>query len=78
MVSQMKGWFTLEEIVQKGMDVYEVNEDRLRADVMKLIESLLQSGMLIEEIDNGRSKRGRIAGTVRVSAGEDLPDSGEF
>lgn len=78
LVSQMKEWFTPEEVVRKGLEVYDADEDKLRADVMKLVETLFQSGMLIEDTEDGRGKRGRASGIVRVPAGKDLPGPGSL
>lgn len=78
LVSQMKEWFTPEEVVRKGLEVYDADEDKLRADVMELVETLFQSGMLIEDTEDGRGKRGRASGIVRVPAGKDLPDPGSL
>lgn len=78
LVSQMKEWFTPEEVVRKGLEVYDADEDKLRADVMELVETLFQSGMLIEDTEDGRGKRGRASGIVRVPAGKDLPGPGSL
>ena len=78
LVSQMKEWFTPEEVVRKGLEVYDADEDKLRADVMKLVETLFQSGMLIEDTEDGRGKRGQASGIVRVPAGKDLPGPGSL
>ena len=66
LVSQMKEWFTPEEVVRKGLEVYDADEDKLR------------SGMLIEDTEDGRGKRGRASGIVRVPAGKDLPGPGSL
>lgn len=78
LVSQMKEWFTPEEVVRKGLEVYDADEDKLRADVLKLVETLFRSGMLIEDAEDGRGKRGRASGIVRVPTGKDLPGPGSL
>ena len=78
LVSQMKEWFTPEEVVRKGLEVYDADEDKLRSDVLELVEILFRSGMLIEDTEDGRGKRGRASGIVRVPAGKDLPGPGSL
>ncbi len=72
LVGFMTGEFTVEDIVEKGMQVYNVEESVLRADVEKLVNTLGKAGMLIgkgfERRKGGETKA--ISGTVRIADGK--------
>lgn len=77
MVSLMTGEFTSDDIVTKCLEVYKVEEERLRRDVNKVITVMKEAGMIIDnveqehsggtadEAETGRGKTHTISGTVR-------------
>ena len=72
LVSLMTDEFTIEDIVNKGMHIYKVEEEVLRKDVEKLVVSLGKAGMLagngLEQHGPGQTKT--ISGKVRISNGK--------
>lgn len=72
LVGFMTGTFTVDDIVQKGLQVYDTEEVILRRDVEKLVDTLGKAGMLIgkrfQKRTGGETKT--ISGTVRISDGK--------
>lgn len=72
LVGFMTGSFTVDDIVQKGLQVYDTEEAILRRDVEKLVDTLGKAGMLIgkrfQKRAGGETKT--ISGIVRIANGK--------
>lgn len=72
LVNMMKEDFTVDSIVEQGLRVFRVQEDVLRKDVEKLVDSLTLAGMLEgEEVDEKLKKATTsLSGTAVVENGK--------
>ena len=73
LVELMTGEFTVDSIVQKGLKIFRVDEDVLRSDVQKLIDTLGKAGILIGEGIKQPAQSGKIhtiSGTAVVKDGK--------
>ena len=78
LVSLMTGEFTEEEIVQKGMTIYNVEESVLRKDVKKIITVLKQAGMMTNNIVEDKNGTKSISGTIFLPKKKGISDPGSL
>lgn len=65
-VSLMVGEFTKEDIVKQCLEVYHVEEEVLRRDVDKIVDTMKKAGMILDELDPQQPEEG----TVQVTEDE--------
>ena len=78
LVSLMTGEFTVEDIVRKGMEIYDVEEAVLRKDVEKIITVLKQVGMIFSNTAESKNGTNSISGTIFLPKKKIISDSGSI